>query len=470
MTKRLPLLVAGALIIAYAVFFSWFTIGRHVKTNSSRFDLGNMEQTIWNTVHGQVFQMTDPYGTDQISRLAFHADGFLLLIAPLYALVPRTETLLILQTVALAAAGWLIYLIAAKRLTPWWGVGCTLTFLLYPALQWTNIFDWHAVAFSIPFILLAWWGAGERKWAVMFTAMFFALTTKEEIGLLFIVLSWHLWRQRQRQIALWVGGIGIGWSMSMFLFLLPHFSAQTAGSGEVYRSIFGLNANSIMSGAVQHPLRLIQTLLAKQNLVYLWQLLSSTGFFPLGSWVTLGTLPEYVINVLSLKPAQHLIVSHYASGLIPWIFLGLITSIGWIRDRVQKMNWAGAVLAIWLGGWVVYGAWAYGPLPGAQNDWSRFVTWSNPYAAAVGTWEKSIPSTVKVSATNNVGAHFARRQYLYSFPLGVDQSDYVVVLEGHATPVVATQAEVTQQIQDLRQDTQWQQLYQQGDLTILQRR
>lgn len=39
-----------------------------------------------------------------------------------------------------------------------------------------------------------------------------------------------------------------------------------------------------------------------------------------------------------------------------------------------------------------------------------------------------VPVSAHVSATNTVGAQLAHRQYLYQFPLGVGDADYIFIL------------------------------------------
>jgi uncharacterized membrane protein len=116
--KRLPHIVAILAATALMVYGIWFSFGRHEKTNSARFDLGNMEQTVWNIVHGHGFVLTDPYGTATVSRFAFHADPLLIVLAPFYTVWQRPETLLFLQVLALASgdSGGL----PGRFITPWW--------------------------------------------------------------------------------------------------------------------------------------------------------------------------------------------------------------------------------------------------------------------------------------------------------------------------------------------------------------
>ncbi|MEK7636783.1 MAG: DUF2079 domain-containing protein [Patescibacteria group bacterium] len=471
--KRWPVVVTAVLIAAFSWYFTWFTFGRHAKTNSGRFDLGNVEQTVWNVVHGRGFTMTDPYGIAQVSRLAFHADVFLILLVPFYALVQRPETLLLLQVLTVASGAMAVFLTGKKLLGPaWWGTMFSAIYLLNPGLQWATIFDVHAVTFATPLVLWAVWLTIEKKYRGALIFMILAMLTKEEIGLTLVALGIYVWlAQKQRRWGAVMTLTPAIWSLAMFFVVLPYFHGQTAG--EVYRTVFGNGAASIINGALTQPLRFFHVLFARQNLIYGWQLFSATGLVGIISpwWLAAG--PEMVINGLSLKPAQHLIISHYTSGITPWLIVASLAATAWMRKKMsirfsaRLVTW---ILVLWLGLTVGYSAWTTGPLPATPNDQTKFVTWRNPYAQPVREWSKLIPTAAAVSVTNNVGAHFARRERFYGFPLGIDQADYIVVLEDHATPVVATQAEVTEKIKDLRSSSQWLVVEYLGDLTVLRRR
>src|ERR1051325_610728 len=70
--------------LLYSIYFTLASFLRYINYYTGRFDLGNMSQTVWNTVHGNFFILTNPNGTSEISRLAFHADFILVLLAPFY--------------------------------------------------------------------------------------------------------------------------------------------------------------------------------------------------------------------------------------------------------------------------------------------------------------------------------------------------------------------------------------------------
>src|SRR4051794_37640898 len=68
--------------VLYAALFVSAVVLHWVVFKEARFDLGNMVQAIWNTLHGHFLETTTATG-HQRNRLGFHVDPFLLLFAPL---------------------------------------------------------------------------------------------------------------------------------------------------------------------------------------------------------------------------------------------------------------------------------------------------------------------------------------------------------------------------------------------------
>src|SRR5579875_1620358 len=140
----------GLLILAmiiYTVAMGLESVLRYMTFKATAFDLGNMDQVIWNTIHGRPFQFTnqaiDWYGPP--NRLAVHVEPILLPISLLYLLYADPRTLLIFQTLVLVAGAPAVFLIS-RRYLPSWPILATVmsaAYLLSPALLGLNIFDFH---------------------------------------------------------------------------------------------------------------------------------------------------------------------------------------------------------------------------------------------------------------------------------------------------------------------------------------
>lgn len=468
---RASFIIAAIFTVVYAFYFSWFAVVRHAKTNSTRFDLGNAEQVVWNTAHGHWLEATDPHGEQQISRLVYHADLILLPIALLYRLWPQTEFLLILQTVLVASGGLAVWLLARRfSLSGIWPTVWTLIYFIQPSVEWSTILDFHAVTLATPLLLWTAWAALEKRWVSAIVLGSLVLITKEQAGLALIPIGIWAWFQGRRRLSVVWLAIVVMWSGLFLVQIIPSLQKSSGVLATTYESPLGVTSRAVIIGVFQHPKTAIRTVLAKHNRNYLINLIGPLGFMPLGSVWSLGGVVDIAINTLSSKPAQHLVSSHYQALITPWLLIGALATVQKLKRRYSRRTWLAGGLSTWTLATAVVGAWGLGPLPGARYDYSRVVRWRNEYAAPVKQWSHEIPAGASVAVTNNIGAHFSRRQYFYSFPLGITKVDYVVVLEGHSKAEVASQSEVTTMIDNLRNDPAWEILSRQNDFTVLRKK
>ena len=155
---------------------------RYENYFTGRFDLGNMAQTVWNTAHGRIFILTDPNGTNTVSRLATHADFLLILLAPFYVIWSDPKMLLLIQTLILSIGAVYIFLISKKVLKyPPLALTFALMYLLNPSVQRTNLYEFHAVTLATTFLLAAFYYVLEKRlyWFLLFGIL--AALTKEQV-------------------------------------------------------------------------------------------------------------------------------------------------------------------------------------------------------------------------------------------------------------------------------------------------
>jgi hypothetical protein len=176
--RRLTDGAAVLLAVGYSVVASILSIRLHRKLLTSNFDLGLFENLFFNTVHGvHGMAMGHPY-------FSAHAEIVLYPLLPLYALVPRPETLLVLQSIFIGGASLPLYLVARRWLrSPLQALTLILAYLLYPAVHGPNFYDFHFLALSVFFIL---WGAfflaTRRTWQ-FWAAVALALCCREDVAL-----------------------------------------------------------------------------------------------------------------------------------------------------------------------------------------------------------------------------------------------------------------------------------------------
>ncbi len=140
----------------YILIFSHYTILKHYTFCSYAWDLGIFAQALYSTIyHGKLFYYTvENYVNPSNNFFAIHFSPILFILIPFYALYPKPETLLVLQTTILAAGAIPLYLISREILKNRISIVPPLIYLLYPALHGGNWFDFHPQAF-IPLLVFS---------------------------------------------------------------------------------------------------------------------------------------------------------------------------------------------------------------------------------------------------------------------------------------------------------------------------
>jgi uncharacterized membrane protein len=173
-----------SVILIYSIYFSVYSILRYRYFSTGIFDLGNMNQTLWNTLHGHFFMETDPTGSGKlVSRISDHADFLLLLITPLYMIFSSPRMLLILQAVVVALGAIPVFLYTQEKTkSSFYPSLFAVLYLLMPSVEHPNLFDFHAVTLSMTPILFSFYFLYKRRYKSALPFIILSLMAKEEVG------------------------------------------------------------------------------------------------------------------------------------------------------------------------------------------------------------------------------------------------------------------------------------------------
>ena len=206
-------LLAG-LVVIYVVLFTAQAWDLHAGMRTHRSDLGQIDQSIWNSSRGRFLAQTD--NGYEATRLTDHVEPILVLISPVYWLWDDVRALLLLQVVAVALGVFPLYLLALRRfavllapqerrqiwriepvqqLTRPLAFALGAAYLLAPQLQSAVLTEFHAAPLAVPLILWAFWAVDARRWGQFVVAALLTALVKEEIALLAAGLgAWTVWR------------------------------------------------------------------------------------------------------------------------------------------------------------------------------------------------------------------------------------------------------------------------------------
>ncbi len=425
--------VVVLLIVAYVLTFATLSVLKHESYNTSVFDLGNVDQALWNTAHGRFLHFTTQRSI-QGSRLGMHVEPVLVPLAVLYLFAPDPRLLLVIQTLALALGAWPVFRLARWKLgSGLAAVVFALAYLLFPALESANMFEFHAVTLATPALLWAFYSfemavaagdrgdrrAERRAYRLFALSILFALTCKEDISLLVVMLGLYiaLWRRKWR-----VGGplvaIGALWFAAAFFVIMPHFRPERGGS-PFWR---------FYADVLAHPQNLWGVLGTPDNAWFVVGLLAPFAFLPLLSPPTLALIaPSLAINLLSANPLMHRLEDyHYAAPMAPFVVVSAIYGAHSLAARVRAFRNSSplpqrgsghVVIGHWLLVIVLFFALGYhrfrGYSPLAMPFRGYRVTEHNRLARR---FINLIPPDAIAAAQPNLVPHLSQREQVYVWP------------------------------------------------------
>ena len=324
----------AAITIVYSLEMSHQAILRYDTFKATAFDLGNMDQVLWNTLHGRLFQFTnqaiDWYGPP--TRLAIHFEPIILPLSLLYAFGADPRILLVFQTLALASGSLPVFLLT-RKIIPQWPLLAALmatTYLLAPALIGMNIFDFHPVALATPLLLYALLALEYKHYAWFLVACVLAACTKEDVPLAIALLGiLVIWKYGLPRLGLTLLIGGALWSLIAFKIIIPHFYPGVQANNFWYRyEELGSSPGAAILNLFVRPWVFFSLFFTLDRLYYLLSLVRGFGFFPLlaPEWL-LPTLPSLAVNLLSTDPLLYTGVYHYNATIIPFLMIAAIFGV-----------------------------------------------------------------------------------------------------------------------------------------------
>jgi uncharacterized membrane protein len=435
--------IAGA--VAFAVVYSLLSWFKYRAYMDARFDLGNMVQAVYNTAHGDFLRITTgEVEPRQMSRLGAHVDPILALFALPWLVWPSPVMLLVGQAAVAATGAWPAYRLG-ERVTrdPHAGALLAGAFLLYPALGFLVLNEFHPVALATPLLLWAFLYLEEDRWSRAAVFLVLAALCKENVPLVIALMGVYFAIRKRTWLPLLVTAAACAYFAVAFWVIIPHFNGGQSAFVARY-SQYGDSAGGVVRHALTNPDQALADVLSAANLRYWLALLWPFGFLSLLSPLTLlVSAPELLLNAMSSTIFQRRIEFHYTALEIPFVFaalvLGLMRLWRWLGGGFRKaeaammgQRFSRETLALLVLFTSLAGNYFLGPLPfslpGAAYDGRAYARTGHDAVLdeAVGL----IPEDAVVSVNNNVGGQLSARPVVYVFPYFAE-ADYVIVDKFH---------------------------------------
>jgi uncharacterized membrane protein len=386
------------------------------------FDLGSMVNAVWNTAHGRPLETTSLTG-EQVSRLGGHVDPVLVLLAPLWILVPSPLTLAGFQIVALALGAFPVFWLARHHLEAPVAVTVAVAYLLYPWLAWSALDAIHPVTLAIPLLILCVWALDRDRLVLFAVAAGLTLTCGELLGLSVAALGvWYALARGNRKAGALIAGAGVSASLVALYVVVPAFSGHESGFFGFYSAVGG-SPEGIVATAFTHPLRVLGQLFHPYVLLFIVALVAPlAGLFFLSAGLAAAATPQLLLNALAdpdgpIDPRQH-----YIAAIFPFLMTATIFGIARLRPAGRAPA-AVAIVVLSLALSLLFAPWAGGrdlaPL------WYQ-TSFDAQHVRALDRAVAAVPAGVPASVSNVVGAHLATRRRLLVLP-DIEGAQWIVL-------------------------------------------
>ncbi len=437
--SKIAFSLLAILVLSYTVLLSTYSILRHITFYTQVYDLGLVDQFIWEIGNGSFFNTLRGmnFWGHRLNLIYF-------LLAPVYWIWNDVKAILILQSIALALGALPLFLVARETLKDYWlALALAAAYLLYAALSNLNIDHIHPEPFATPMLLFGFYFAMRARWKLFLLCCFLVLLCKEDATFtlmalgLFVAYRWD-WRP-----GLTVSVVAAAWLVIGMKVIMPHFIPPEVEQLSHYGWFGGWIAN------FWNPSWYIATIFQKSTAIYAFKLLAPVGFVSLlAPTVLLIALPSFLVNVFG---SAYLITIdyHYTAYVTPFIFLSAVfglerllrmgtlrvpvptvlktrrndQEIAQLGFRLINVCWRPFLRLVLIAGLLICALWTntlWSHLPLFQTKiylQSRYDAYRNdPNVLANYQALALIPKDVPVSADYTTAPHLTHRKKVYMFP------------------------------------------------------
>jgi len=448
-----PFLAAFALVVlwaGYGYFFARLSITNHHGLGTRTTDLGYYDNIFYQSVHGRPLACTFIKAGYHGSA---HFDPILVLLSPLYLLYPRAEMLLVLQSVWLGAGVVPVYLLTVAKLrSRVAGLLLAVAWVLYPAMQGANMYEFHSLTLISP--LLAWalylLEIGAVGW--YYGVLSLLLLCREDVALLMCFVGLYAILMKRP----W--GPRVGWatiaSSLVYFAIVKIFFMTSAGifmtGADAYSFAYYYEAlipnrtglGGLLISLVTNPVFALRTALDEPKVLFLITLFLPLFFLPmLAKTGRLMLVYGLLFCLLASRGAVFSIHFQYSAVIFPIAFALTPIALEQIADgrgagslgldgkRLARALLGAAFVASVLVSWKFGGMFENAVFKGG---FARVIRNLTDDQRATYNWVKEstaqIPKRASVSTTNKLGPHVSNRRYVYFWP-NKNHTDYVFVDE-----------------------------------------
>jgi uncharacterized membrane protein len=431
-----------------------YALFRHWHFNSGAYDLGIFDQAIW---HLSRFERPESSIAGHTTIFSDHFHPIIVLLAPAYWLVPGPETLLVVQSLLLAASIIPVFCYAHSRIGRPAALWLSGSYGLFWAMQKAAAFDFHEVAFAPLAIATAILAVDRRQWRLLWLCIAALCLIKEDM--IPLVGMFGIWLVRIGEVRQGIAALVV--AVAAFAAVIG--VVMPALGGEDSYPYWSSHLDAVRSGPISVVARLVTP---PGKLVTLAMWLVPFALVPLRSPIILLAVPFMLGRLLSTSPNHWGMSFHYSAPLAPIIAMaaadGLARLLPSVEDRWRStlMRTAPAVMLVLC---------AF--LPGRLPLWRIFAPSHYRATTADRTGYEAlalIPAERSVVAQHAVVPHVSERRHVYGLDPDAPDAEYVIATE-HRTPWPNPSLESLRALLAARRARGYETMFERDGWTVLRR-
>ncbi|MDQ2645929.1 MAG: DUF2079 domain-containing protein, partial [Myxococcota bacterium] len=429
--------VAGSLF--YAAFFSFILLRWHEKLRTGNFDLSINNNLMFGGLHGRFLESTVVFPQEPGKYLANHAKFGGYLFLPIYALYPRAETLLVLQSVLIGAGAIPLWAFARRHLPEWSATIVALAYLAYYPMHGASFSEFQYVPIAAAFLFATVWAAEERRWVLMGVAAGMGMLMREDIPLGMALVGGFLALTGYRPKA----GLTLAAVAMTYFVVLRFYVMDSAGDWwypNMYKELWAdkeKGFRSVIKTLISNPLYVFSKVLVEKKVIYLLHLMVPLVFLPARRWYLWAAfIPGALLTLLITNYDPPVMFSfHYVMHWAPLLFLAAVLALKSLGDAQSGGSTArrqAATIAFAAASLVLtfnYGAFAMrdGGFKGGFHKVEFGISDAERQRYQnLKTLAAMIPDDASVAATEKLGPHVSARLLMYTMRHGPQGAEWIL--------------------------------------------
>jgi len=453
----------AALLLAiciYSVVFSAATCWKHYCFNSYAWDLGTFDQILHDSVfEGRPFYYTlDLFMNPSGHYFSIHFTPIIVLLFPLYRVIPTPELLLVVKSIAVGAAAYPLYLLT-RRLTGniHTGVIMGLIYLLSPSIHGANWFDFQPQSLLPLLVFSSYYFLETGSAQLYLPAVSLTLLVEEHSAVIVLamlavyllssgirVISRRLADRRTQVVVLLTIALSVT-SLAASLYYKqvyppePQFN-DVYVSADAY-SVLGFEGNAFTAPfyALTHPLDLIRAASydSLHKVAYVLFMFAPLFCAPLLSGAPASASLLLAPFLLSNYRAYYMIGAHYPLYVMPLLF---ISAVYFLRGRADKGRGIAAAMLV---STTVF-ALALSPLSPASTMLAddTYILWyprnnlTPAEVADIHALIDTVPGDAPILTQNHLFPHVSGRINAYAIPVTTFADEQLPTIETYLSELI----------------------------------